>query len=55
MPHAYCIVFQGVVAACSAAPLALVLLIVQLVAVPACPLFWDFAASFIQVNFCNAC
>ena len=55
MPHASFLVFQGVVAACSGAPLALVLLVVQLVAVSACPLFWAFAASFIQVNFCSVC
>ena len=55
MPHASCLVSQGVVAACSAAPVALVLLVVQLVAVSACPLFWAFAASFIQVGFCSAC
>ena len=53
MPHTSCLVSQGVVAACSAAPLALVLLVVQNVAVSACLLFWSFAASFIQVNLCN--
>ena len=51
MPHASCPVFQGVVSACSAAPVAPVLLVVQHIAVSACPLFWAFAASFIQVNF----
>ena len=55
MPHASCLVSQGVVAACSAACLVLVLVVVQLNAVLACPLFWVFAASFIQVNFHNAC
>ena len=51
MPHASCLVSQGVAAACSAAPLALVLLVVQCIAVSVCPPFWAFAASFIQVNF----
>ena len=46
MPHASCLVSQGVVAVCSAAPLVLVLLVVQLNAVSACSLFWAFAASF---------
>ena len=49
--YASCPVFQGVVAACSVAPLALVLLVLQHIAVSACLSFWDFAASFIQVNF----
>ena len=53
MPHASCLVSQGVVTPCSAAPLALVLLVVQCIAVSACLLFWAFAASFIQVNLCN--
>ena len=55
MPQASCPVFQGVVAACSAVPLSLVLLVVQCIAVSACPLFWAFVASFIQVNLCNEC
>ena len=55
MPYASCLVFKGVVAACSAATLVLVLLVVQLNAVSVCLLFWAFAASFIHVNFCNAC
>ena len=55
MPHASCLVSQGVVVASSAAPLFLVLHIVQLNAVSACLLFWTFAASFIQVNFCILC
>ena len=53
IPHASSLVSQGVIAACSAAPLALVLLVVQLNAVSACPLLWAFAASFIQVNVAN--
>ena len=55
MPHASCLVSQGVVPACSAAPFALVLLVVQHIAVSACPLFWAFAASFIQVDLHNVC
>ena len=55
MPHTSCLVSQGVVPACSAAPLVLVLLVVQLDAVSACLLFWAFAASFIKVKFYNAC
>ena len=51
MPHTSCPVFQGVVAACSAAPVALVLLIVHCIAVSACLSFWAFAASFVQVTF----
>ena len=53
MPHASSQVSQGVVAACSAAPLVLVLLAVQLGAMSVCPLFWTFATSFIQFNFCD--
>ena len=55
MLHASCLVSQGVVVASSATPVALVLLVVQLVVVSACLLFWAFAASFVQFNFCNAC
>ena len=55
MPHASCLVSQGVVAACSAASPVLVLLGVQLDAVSAYPWFWAFAASFIQFNFSNVC
>ena len=55
MPQTACLVSQGVVATGSAAPLALVLLVVQLVAMLTCPLFWAFAASFIQVDLYNIC
>ena len=55
MPHASCLVSQGFVAACSAAPFVQVLLVVQLNAVSACLPFWAFAASFIQFSFCNVC
>ena len=53
--YASCLVSQGVVAACSAAHLVLVLLVVQHIAVSACLLFWAFAASFMQVNLHNVC
>ena len=51
MPYDSCPVFQSVVAASSASPLALILLFVQHIAVSACLLFWAFAASFIEDNF----